>query len=281
MSSVVGAPGRQSGLREPSGAATPPPRPAGRWKPYAVLAVVVVITAIMLSPQWGIAFSFDAIARNWQNGATKIGQLLVPDWSFFPRTIAPLIETLQMAVIATAIGAVVSLPLSLLAAKLTNQNGTSRAIVRTVLNVVRSVPDLLYASILVAMVGVGALPGIIALVLFNVGIIVKLVSEAIESNDAGPLEAARAAGGTALQVNRAVALPDVWPSFANQTLYVLELNVRASTVLGLVGAGGLGLLIDAVRTYYRYDQLSLIILEVLIVVVVIDLVSDAIRKRLV
>ena len=258
-----------------------PRRPRGRWKPWAALGVIALITAITMSPQWGVAFAFDAIARNWQNGAEKVLQLLQPDWAFWPRTIAPLLETLQMAVIATAVGAAVSLPFSLWAATLTNPDRVSRGIVRTALNVVRSVPDLLYASVLVAMVGVGALPGIIALVLFNVGIIVKLVSEAIESNDAGPLEAGRAAGGSQLQVNRAVALPDVWPSFINQTLYVFELNVRASTVLGLVGAGGLGLLIDAVRTYYRYDQLSLIILEILVIVVVIDVVSSAIRKRLV
>ncbi|MGV8852595.1 MAG: phosphonate ABC transporter, permease protein PhnE [Rhodoglobus sp.] len=258
-----------------------PPRPRGRWKPWIAVAMVLVITLITFSPQWGIAFSFDAIARNWQNGAGKIAQLLVPDWSFFPRTIPPLIETLQMAVIATAVGALISLPLSLWAARLTNPHPVLRGVVRTVLNIVRAVPELLYAAILVAMVGVGALPGIIALVLFNVGIIVKLVSEAIESNDAGPLEAARAAGATGAQVNRAAALPDVWPAFANQSLYVLELNVRASTVLGLVGAGGLGLLIDAVRTFYRYDQLSLIILEILVVVVVIDVISSTIRKRLV
>ena len=76
-------------------------------------------------------------------------------------------------------------------------------------------------------------------------------------------------------------LPDTWPAFASQVLFVFELNVRASTVLGLVGAGGMGLLIDSVRTFYRYDQLSLIILEILIVVIVIDVVSDAIRRRLV
>lgn len=258
-----------------------PPKPRGRWKPWLALAVVIVITAITLSPQWGIAFSFDAIVRNWQNGAGKIAELLQPDWSFFPRTVPPLIETLQMAVIATFIGAIISLPLSLWAARLTNPNAWTRGILRTILNAVRSIPDLLYASILVAMVGVGALPGIIALVLFNIGIIVKMVSEAIEANDAGPLEAGRAAGGTQLQINRSIALTDAMPAFINQTLYVLELNVRASTVLGLVGAGGLGLLIDAVRTFYRYDQLSLIILEILIVVVVIDAVSDFIRRRLV
>jgi phosphonate transport system permease protein len=258
-----------------------PPKPRGRWKPWLAVAVVLLITAITLSPQWGIAFSVDAIVRNWQNGADKVLALLSPDWTFFPRTIPPLVETLQMAVIATFVGAILSLPLSFWAARLTNPNRYTRGVLKTVLNAVRSIPDLLYASVLVAMVGVGALPGIIALVLFNVGIIVKMVSEAIEVNDAGPLEAGRAAGGTQLQINRAIALPDAWPAFVNQTLYVLELNVRASTVLGLVGAGGLGLLIDAVRTFYRYDQLSLIILEILVVVVVIDTVSAAIRKRLV
>ncbi|SMQ71935.1 phosphonate ABC transporter, permease protein PhnE [Agreia sp. VKM Ac-1783] len=264
-----------------SASATPPPRPAGRWKPWLAFGVIALITAVTLSPQLGIAFSLDAIARNWQNGAAKIVQLLQPDWSFFPRTIPPMLETLEMAVIATAVSTLIALPLSLWAARLINPHRVGRGIVRVILNIVRAVPELLYAAILVAMVGVGALPGILALVLFNVGIIVKLVSEAIESNDAGPLEAARAAGGTQAQINRAVALPDVWPSFVNQVLYVLELNVRSGTVLGLVGAGGIGLLIDAVRTYFRYDQLSVIILEVLVVVILLELVSSAIRKRLV
>ncbi|MCK2032539.1 phosphonate ABC transporter, permease protein PhnE [Microbacterium sp. KSW4-4] len=258
-----------------------PARPPGAWKGPAVLAGVVAVTVVMCLPGIGIGVDLDAIARNWQNGADKVLKLLVPDWSFFPRTVPPLIETLQMAVIATAISAVVSLPLSFWAARATNPNTAVRLVVRGALNVVRSVPDLLYAAILVAMVGVGALPGILALVLFNVGIIVKLVSEAIDTNDRGPLEAGRAAGATQTQINRTLALPDAWPAFANQTLYVFELNVRASTVLGLVGAGGMGLLIDAVRTFYRYDQLSLIILEILIVVIVIDVVSDAVRRRLI
>lgn len=257
-----------------------PAKPGGRWKIWLAIAIIAAITAVTLAPGIGVDFSLDAIVRNWRNGAEKIGQLLVPDWSFFPRTIEPLIETLQMAVIASVIGAIVSVPLSMWAARLTNPNRITRGLVRTALNIVRAVPDLLYAAVLVAMVGVGALPGIIALVLFNVGIVVKLVSEAIESGDPGPGEAARAAGGTQTQINRAALLPDIWPPFINQALYAFELNVRASTVLGLVGAGGLGLLIDAVRTFYRYDQLALIILEILVVVVLIDWASAAIRKRL-
>jgi phosphonate transport system permease protein len=258
-----------------------PARPRGRWKPWVAFAVVAAITVVMCLPVIGVGLDLGAIARNWQQGAVRVAQLLVPDWSFFPRTVEPILQTLQMAVIATVIGSAVSLPLSMWAARATNPVGWTRVLLRAVLNVVRAVPELVYAAVLVAMVGVGALPGIIALVLFNVGIVVKLVSESIETIDPGPLEAGRAAGGTQTQINRTLALPDAWPAFVSQTLYVFELNVRASTVLGLVGAGGIGLLIDAVRTFYRYDQLSLIILEILVIVLVIDAVSDAIRRRLV
>ncbi|GAA2009691.1 phosphonate ABC transporter, permease protein PhnE [Microbacterium ulmi] len=262
-------------------APAPPARPGGRWKPWLAFGAVAALTVVMCLPVIGVGLDLSAIVRNWQQGAIRVGQLLQPDWSFFPRTVAPMLETLQMAVLGTAVGAAISLPLSMWAARPTNPRRWTRGALRGILNVVRSVPELVYASVLVAMVGVGALPGIISLVLFNVGIVVKLVSESIETMDAGPLEAGRAAGGTQTQINRTVALPDAWPSFVSQTLYVFELNVRASTVLGLVGAGGIGLLIDAVRTYYRYDQLSLIILEILVIVVIIDAVSDAIRRRLV
>ena len=138
---------------------------------------------------------------------------------------------------------------------------------RVVLNVVRAVPDLVYATILVAMVGVGTLPGVITLVLFDLGIVVKLVSEAVDSADASYMEAGRAAGGTQTQINRLTTLPQMWPMYASQVLYSLELNVRVSAILGIVGAGGMGRLIDEVRGFYRYDALATIILEILVVVI--------------
>ncbi|RMI13064.1 phosphonate ABC transporter, permease protein PhnE [Cellulomonas triticagri] len=265
----------------PRPAAVLPARPAGRWRVVVGWAVVLGITALTLVPGLGVEVDLGAVARSWRNGADKVVALLQPDWAFFPRTVAPLLETLQMAVIATAVAGAVSLPLSLWAARTTNPNRLLRGAVRAVLNVVRAVPDLLYASVLVAMVGVGALPGVLALVLFDVGIVVKLVSEQLEAADTGAIEAGLAAGGTQSRVNRAVVVPDMMPGFWTQLLYVLELNVRASSVLGLVGAGGMGLLIDAVRSFYRYDQLSLIILEILVVVLVLEAVSSAVRRRLV
>jgi phosphonate transport system permease protein len=109
---------------------------------------------------------------------------------------------------------------------------------------------------------------------------VKLVSEAIDSADHGYMEAGRAAGGSQLQINRVTALPQTWPLFANQWLYTLELNVRISAILGIVGAGGIGRLLDERRGFYAYEDVSVIILEILVVVVLIELCSNALRRRL-
>jgi phosphonate transport system permease protein len=255
-----------------------PVRPRTAWKAWVALAVVALVTV------WaaiGVEVDLGALVRNFGNAADKIVLLTQPDYTFFPDTLPALAQTLQMAVIATAVGAAVGLPLSFLASRTTDPAAPLVAVVRSVMNVVRAVPDLLYASILVTIVGVGALSGTIALVLFNLGIVVKLVSEAIDAVDRGPLEAALATGATWPQADRAAVLPQVLPAYASQTLYVLELNVRASTVIGLVGGGGLGILIDQVRTFYRYHELSLVILEILVVVVVLELASSWLRRRLV
>ncbi|MGX0118912.1 phosphonate ABC transporter, permease protein PhnE [Corynebacterium otitidis] len=255
------------------------PRKPRNYPAIAAATLVFVITAITLSPGIGVDADFSSIANDWQQGLERIASMLTPQWSFFPETVQPIIETLAMAIIATVLGSAISLPLAFLTARTTNPNRVLRWTFRIIVNVVRSMPELLYAAILVAMVGVGALPGILALVLFNIGIMAKLVSEAIESNSTGPLEAGRAAGGTSVQVARTMALPDVWPQFLSQALFTFEINVRASSVLGLVGAGGIGLLIDSVRTYYQYDKLSLIILEILVIVVVLESVSAWLRKK--
>ena len=176
---------------------------------------------------------------------------------------------------------VVSVPLTLWAARPTNPNGFTRRLVRAVINVVRAVPDLVYATILVAMVGVGALPGLLTLFLFDIGIVVKLVSEAIDSADHPYMEAGRAAGGTQSQINRVTALPQSWPLFANQWLYALELNVRISAILGIVGAGGVGWLLDERRAFFAYDDVAIIILEILVVVIAIEWFSNFLRRRLV
>lgn len=259
-----------------------PHKPRAGIKTYLIIAAIIVFTVATATPALGgIELDFASIAANWRNGANKLLHMLQPNFAFLPRTWLPMLETLQMALVGAVLSAVVSVPLTLWAAQATNTSAIGRGIIRTIINVVRSVPDLVYATILVAMVGVGALPGIVTLFLFNLGIVVKLVSEAIDSTEHPYMEAGRAAGGSQFQINRVSALPEVMPLFANQWLYTLELNVRISAILGIVGAGGIGRLLDERRAFYAYADVSVIILEILIVVIVIEVISNALRKRLV
>lgn len=259
-----------------------PDKPKRLGRNLAVLAAVVVLTIATCTPAiGGIEVDLTSLVNNWRNGYEKLLQMLQPNFAFLPRTFGPMLETLQMAVVGAALSALVSIPLTLWAARPTNPNGFGRGLMRTFINVVRSVPDLVYATILVAMVGVGALPGVLTLFLFNIGIVVKLVSEAIDSADHNYMEAGLAAGGTQFQINRTTALPQTMPLFMNQWLYTLELNVRISAILGLVGAGGIGRLLDERRSFYAYEDVSIIILEILVVVILIELLSNYLRRRLV
>lgn len=259
-----------------------PPKPRHILRNVLIAVGLVAFSVATTIPAiGGIEVDVASIVQNWRNGYDKLVQMLQPNFAFLPRTWGPMLETLQMALVGAAASAIVSIPLTLWAAKATNPNSIGRDLVRTVINIVRSVPDLVYATVLVAMVGVGALPGVLTLFLFNIGIVVKLVSEAIDSADHDYMEAGRAAGGTQFQINRVTALPQSWPLFANQWLYTLELNVRISAILGIVGAGGIGRLLDERRAFYAYSDVSIIILEILVVVIAIELLSNFIRKRLV
>ncbi|GAB3391636.1 phosphonate ABC transporter, permease protein PhnE [Humibacter soli] len=240
-----------------------------------------VIAGITVWSSIAIGVDFAAIVQNASNAANTLIQLMQPDYAFFPQTVPALLQTIQMAIIATAASVVIALPVSFWASRATNPNSVTLGIVRFIMNVVRSVPDLLWASLFVTVIGTGALSGILALVLFNLGIMAKLVSEALDGLDRGGQEAALAAGASWFKANRQAMVPEVAPVYVSQTIYVLELNIRASTVIGLVGAGGLGMLIDQVRTFYQYHYLSLVILEILVIVVLLELLSSFARKRLI
>jgi len=277
--------GRAGTLRRPSaggpgtaGGSARPTKPRTGWKSLVALLVVAGITV------WSaiaVGVDFGALIENANNASNTLIQLVQPDYSFFPQTVPALVETVQMAIIGTAVSVIIALPISFWASRATNPNSVALGIVRFVMNVVRSVPDLLYASLFVTVIGTGALSGVFALVLFNLGIMVKLISEALDGLDRGGQEASLATGATWFKANRQAMLPEVAPTYISQTIYVLELNIRASTVIGLVGAGGLGMLIDKVRTFYQYHYLSLIIFEILVIIVLLELLSSFARKRLI
>ena len=206
---------------------------------------------------------------------------LPPAWDFLPRTFGPMIETIQMAVIAAVIGCGTALPVAFLASRVSTPNRLVFLVDRGVLSVVRALPDILYALVFVAALGVGPLPGILALILFNIAVVAKLLSETVDGVDQGPIEAARAAGGSRSQTVRWAIFPQVLPNYVAYSLYAFELNIRASAVIGIVGAGGIGNLINAERRFFNYDNLTVILIEIFVLVFVVEMISIFLRRRLV
>jgi phosphonate transport system permease protein len=183
--------------------------------------------------------------------------------------------------VACVIGCAVALPLAFLASRVTAPSGWVLWLDRSVLNVIRALPDLLYALVFVAAVGVGPLAGVLALIVFNIGVVAKLLSETVDAVDTGPVEAAWAVGATRTQMVRRGVLPQVMPHYVAFVLYTFELNVRASTVIGLVGGGGIGTILNTNLKTFNYQNVSLIVLELFVLVMLIELVSVTLRRRLV
>ncbi|HUG46827.1 MAG TPA: phosphonate ABC transporter, permease protein PhnE [Candidatus Limnocylindria bacterium] len=279
----------------PAGSRRPPrPRPSLAL-PLGIVAFAI-ITWVSISSQFGIGLDVAELIDDITRGSRILYQeydrsgnllpasqrgLLAPNWESLPRTFGPMLETIQMAILAAIIGCSVALPVAFLLSRVTTPNRAVYVVGRSILSVIRSIPDLLYAIIFVAAVGIGPLPGIAALILFNVGVVGKLLSETVDGVDQGPIEAARASGGTRVQWVRWSVFPQVLPNYVAYSLYIFELNVRASTVLGIVGAGGIGRTLFAEFGFLRWSNVSVIIVELFVLVFFIELVSIALRRRLV
>lgn len=241
-------------------------------------AAVLAVCALALH----ITGFFDL--QRFVEGAPAIGQLgsemVPPNFSRWQHWLIPLRDTLAMSVAGTALTVVLSLPLALLAAPNTTPHPLLGRVMRAVLAAFRSVPEIILGIIFVAAVGFGALPGVLALALHSSGMVGKFYAEAIEHVDPKPLEAALAAGASRFQVITHAVLPQVLPQLADITIYRWEYHFRASAVLGIVGAGGIGFELMAALRLVRYDEVSAILLSVLACVLVVDTIGAALRKRL-
>ncbi len=271
-------------MSAPPSVAGPPltVRPA---RPRTPLGLWVGLLALVALTTWawnGVGFTLaPLVSEQATRGLQIVRRFLDPDWSYLVRVWPSFVETLYMAVIAAAVGCALALPVSLLASKVTNQLRLLHWAARTALSVVRALPDVAWALLFVAAVGTGALGGILALIAFNVGVVAKLTSETIDGVDPGPLEAADAAGATRVQRAWSAVVPQILPGYLSYSLYVFELNLRASIVLGLVGAGGIGNVIRLTLSQLRWEQMASVIIALFAIVVVLDQVSRALRRRLV
>lgn len=244
----------------------------------AVLGVVMtVVTAIATE------FSLAGIIEDLTRRNSSFAGLLNPDWGQLTndRTLRRFVETLQMAIVGTVVGGFAALPVALWNSPVGAPNRVVRWIAKIYSDVIRAIPDVLWALLFVAMVGIGVLPGILALTFFCMAVVTKLTSDVLDGLDTGPVEAADAVGARHTQMLRTAIVPQVLPSYSSFLLYGFELNLRASAVLGLVGAGGVGTRIEFYRGRGDWSEVWGIIILFFIVTFLVERLSVTFRRRLV
>jgi phosphonate transport system permease protein len=250
---------------------------AVRRKHVAAIAIaILIVTAMALTGLLDPRRFADA----WPAVKQLSSEMFPPDFRRYQGWLRPLADTLAMSVAGTALAVGLSLPLALFAAHNTTPHPVVYHATRVLLNLLRSIPELIMGIIFVAMVGFGALPGVLAVGFHSVGMMGKFFAESIEHVDPKPIEAARAAGATPFQVVFHAVLPQTLPQLADTTIYRWEYNFRASTVLGAVGAGGIGFELIAALRVLEYAQVSAILICILACVTIVDGIGAALRKHL-
>lgn len=243
----------------------------------ATLFVALVVLAWLL---WDTGADPLRLARGLPWIVDFLRRMVPPDLRVLPSALAGALITVEIALLGTALAAAMALPLGFLSAR----NVAPPAVfapARIVLNFFRSIDTLVYALIFVAAVGLGPFPGVLAVIAYTTTSLAKLYSEAIEGIDRGPVDAITATGATRLQVLRYGVLPQVLPLFLSYVLYRLETNIRAATVLGFVGAGGIGFYLQTYLRMIDYPAASTTLLVTIVMVMVIDALSSRLRARLV
>ena len=189
-----------------------------------------------------------------------------------------MLETIEMAFIGTMIGVVIAMPLSILAARNLNSKWVY-APIRALLAAIRTFPSILWAIIFVIMVGLGPFAGVLAIIMYTIGFIAKLQYESIETIDSDPMDAVTSIGVSKWQLIRYVVIPESAPHLLSQILYMFDYNVRQTSILGLVGAGGIGFYIINYIKFFEYGKAAVFMLVVLATVLVIDWISVKIRDK--
>ena len=203
-------------------------------------------------------------------------------WYFnLPKYLKLLFETFNMALLATIVGSTLALFLSFLAAKNTSPNSLVFFTIRRILEFFRGVPEIIFAILFVWVLGIGPLAGIIAMTLHTTGSLGKLFSEVHENSNNKPIDALKASGGNWLSEMKFGLMPQVLPNLISYVLLRFEINIRASTILGFVGAGGIGQELYLVINFNYYEEVSAIILLIILTVVSIDLFSSYLRKNII
>ncbi len=255
--------------------------PKGRlllWGGWLFLAALFVYCWKVMTEGTIWAFVYDAPSQ-----AADLGSRMVPPrWSYMDRLWEPLWDTLNIATLGTLLGIVIAVPVAFLAARNTTPSARLvRPLALLIIVASRSINSLIWALLLVAIIGPGLLAGVIAIGLRSIGFVAKLLYESIEEIDATQVEAVRATGASGAQVIDYAIVPQVLPAFFGIAVFRWDINIRESTILGLVGAGGIGLQLQASLNVLAWPQVTLIFIVILATVVLSEWVSAKVRHAII
>lgn len=242
-----------------------------------IVATVLIVMAISI---FLTGFDLKIVIKRGHQLTVILSQIFHPDMSFLPKVIGPLVDTIEMSLLGTFIGCTLALPVAVLASSNINKNHTVLWLIRFILSVIRTFPTIIVATVFALIFSLGTFAGTVAIVIFTFGVVTKMLYEAIETIDMGPFEAMLSLGANKFEAFWSACMPQILPTYFDYCLYCFEMNVRAASILGYVGAGGLGILINERIGWRDYYGLGTVLLSLFVVVVIINQLSDYLRRKL-
>lgn len=260
----------------------PPPRL--RWPGWRQVLFCAAVAALSIHALYGTelgSLTYAEIVDIPFNIASLVKDMFPPDFSNYEKIAIALLETLQMCLVGTVLGVLISFPLGFFAARSLTSNRVLYFGSRGTIAFCRTVPDMVWAIFFVIIVGLGPLAGMLTLLVDTVGFAGRFFAEAFEEVEAGPQEALSSIGATGGGTFFSVILPASAPSCINTSMYSLERAVQSSVVLGLVGAGGIGMLLEEPMTWHNYSEATAVVLAIFLMLVIVEQVSSRVRQRII
>ena len=250
-----------------------------RRRSRAPLILLLLAAAIVLSLKM-TGFDMGLVIKKFGKMLDLMQKIWQPDWSFFPKVLSPLFDTIEMSILGTVIGCALALPVAILSSSNINHSVPLVSVCRFILALIRTLPTLIIALVCALIFSLGTFSGTVAIAIFTFGIVAKMLFESIETIDMGPFEAMEALGANKFQAFWSACVPQILPVYLSHSLYCFEMNIRASAILGYVGAGGLGITINERIGWRDYESLGMVLLTLFIVVAFIEFFSAYLRKKL-
>ena len=253
-------------------------RPQWSWK---TLVTIAIFSFVLIFVVKDLEIDFIKLLTDSSKYFGDIlSRMLPPDFSNLNKLIYAMFETIEIAFLGTFIAIVLSIPLGLFSARNLAPNYFIYLVCKTIVIFFRAIPEFIIAMILVIAIGFGAMPGVLALGLHTMGFLAKFYAEDIEHINKGPIDALKSSGATKSQIISFGVIPQILPSFVANNLYILDRNVRMATMLGIVGAGGIGYELQSSFRMFEYERVSAIIILIFVTIFIIDHLSAFIRSKI-